>query len=225
MVYTLVHSIPKADGGRAQEKLRTNRIAAVQRVLSRRRPHRELPIDSISYDTSRYGEDVRMSKYEIDTHTVILHNDVAITSAGDSTVATVFSDTPSVVADWTQWADVFEEYRVLDMVVDFLPMIITGGSSLSALAPLLSVVDRNDATALTGYAAGEEFASCQEHSIRYPFRVHNPMSGVSDSVFESTASPANHRWTKFFSTGSTASITIGRVMQTFVVQFRGAGLT
>ncbi len=201
------------------------RFMAARGVGRRGRSVRELPIGATYYPPGRYFKDRINDISEDDTYTIEVCDEVPLTTDGSGLIASVYSDDPSGTADWASYVDVYEEYRVLYFQVDFRPLHQAGGSTATFWAPIASVVDRSDAVALTGYSAAEEFSSVKEFGGGRAFHRFVPMDGTGDATFLSTASTVAKKWIKFYSSGNSNSLTVGRVMKRYLVQFRGRGLT
>lgn len=146
--------------------------------------------------------------------------DQALTSDGAGAIATVISNSPVQVQNWTNMAAVFDEYRVLAFIVRFEPYWTVN----CTFAPIASVIDRSDATALTGYGLAERYESHHKAMGKAQWTQSWFMSEPLESDFISTASPTANGWIKAYSSGNTASFTFGRYDVVLLVQFRGLGI-
>ncbi len=156
-----------------------------------------------------------------DLHTFILRDDVAVTTDGAGLLQSVFSNNPSSTSNWSGYAGVFDEYRILGVVLDFKRLFAVGGATTLFYAPVAHCIDRSDSTVLTSYDLALRSQDGKESNGNVGFRVIMPMKDVGESEFKSTASPVAETWIKFYSSGNTASTTIGRAAVQYVVQFRG----
>lgn len=170
--------------------------------------------------TNYIFERCRAGRTEELLHTVRLGYDQAATSDGSGTLATVFSNSPSAAQNWAGYAAVFDSYRVLGMIVEFEPFWTVN----CTFAPIASVVDRSDGTALTGYGLAERYESHKKVPGKKPWTQVVPMSGTEESQFVSTTTVAANNWIKMYTTGNTSSFTFGRFNVTLLVQFRGVGI-
>jgi hypothetical protein len=165
---------------------------------------------------------IRYGSSELDTYTFLLRADGAYTTDGGGVNAVVWSNNPTVAANWAGAAAVFDEYRVLQLRVEFDPIRFNG--QLIAQAPIASVTDMDTATALTGYSLAAQYSSDTIHPGGVSWVQNAYMSGPQDSGFVSTASPVANFWIKTYTAGNTASTTIGRATVCYLVQFRGKGI-
>ena len=172
------------------------------------------------YPVSDMGRVIREGNLEQKLVTLRLGFDQAVTTDGSGVFATVISNSPVQAQNWTGCAGVFDQYRVLAMRVEFEPYWTVN----CTFAPVVAVVDRSDATALTGYGLAERFTSALKVQGKKPLSRTVNMSGSEEASFKSTASPAADNWIKFYSSGNTASFTLGRYQVTLIVQFRGLGI-
>ncbi len=156
--------------------------------------------------------------------TVRLGLDSALTTSGSGEITSVFANTPTSAQNWSSYAATFDEYRVLAYVVHFKPLTIIGGSSSTFKAPIAHVVDRSDATALTGYGLSTRYESQGEASGDKPFNVHVTMSSAEESSFIPIGTSTPNTWVKLYSSGNTVSTTVGRITVFYLVQFRGTGI-
>ncbi len=180
----------------------------------------ELDPGSTDFPVSDWNKCITQAKNEDYLFTVRLGFDQAMTSDGSGAIATVISDSPVQGQNWTNYAAVFDQARVLCMKVTFEPFWTVN----CTFAPLASVVDRSDATALTGYGLAERYSSHKKTAGQKINRQIVNMSGSGESDFFSTASPVARHWVKFYGSGNTASFTFGRLNVELLVQFRGVGI-
>jgi hypothetical protein len=184
------------------------------------RERRELDAGSTDFPISDWSKCLKQAKNEDYLFTVRLGFDQAVTTDGSGAYAGVVSDSPVQAQNWTNYAAVFDQARVLCYKVHFEPYWTVN----CTFAPIASVVDRSDATALTGYGLAERYSSHRKTPGQKPNRQTVNMSGVGDSEFFSTSSPVARHWVKFYTSGNTASFTMGRMNVELLVQFRGVGI-
>ncbi len=147
-------------------------------------------------------------------------NSTAMVDAGGN-IQDVFQSQPGGATNWSDLANVFDSFRVLGMRVTFDPTLIVGGSTSTSYAPIAVVCDYNSSTALVSYAQAAQYANYAEHPGQRRWEFAAGMFGIETAVFQDTASPQAKFYVKLFSTGGTASVTIGRFTVDYVVQFRG----
>jgi hypothetical protein len=162
------------------------------------------------------------SRLQQDTYTMPFFIEFTASTGAGGTYNPVFANDPSGAANWAGASGLFDEYRVLAMEFMFRPNWSIGGAGTN-YTPIAMCTDYNDATALTSYGVANEYSSCKEVSGNKKFNYTSFMSGIQVAGFISTAAPAASWWTKFVSTGNTASINLGEMLIKVVVQFRGKG--
>ncbi len=167
-----------------------------------------------------WGRQVAAKRTEDVLHTVRLAFDSAVTADGSGSFATVYSNSPVQAQNWANYAAVFDQYRVLAFKVTFEPFWTVN----ITFAPMASVIDRSDATALTSYGLAERYDSHHKAAGKAAWKQLVNMSGVTQAEFGSTTGPAATAWVKTFSSGNTASMTFGRMNCEMLVQFRGVGI-
>ncbi len=192
-----------------------------EKVLVRRELHPE----AIRFPMSMVREfTTGLSRNESMPYTFKLGKDLALTSDGAGLITSVLSDDPTSDQNWSSYAGTFDEFRVLCTIVKFSPLWSTGGSTQTFWAPIAHVVDRSDATALTAYSLAERYESHKKTPGQKPFTVTVPMNSTEESSFQSTTGYTAKNWIKFYSSGNTVSLTVGRLDICHIVQFRGLGI-
>ena len=121
---------------------------------------RELDPSASLFPLSEYGHAINGARNEMYLKTMRLGFDSAVTADGSGVYAGVISNSPVQAQNWTNYAAVFEEYRVLAFKVVFEPAWTVNITFM----PLTGVIDRSDSTALTSYSLAERFASCKKVS-------------------------------------------------------------
>lgn len=184
----------------------------------------ELDPECAYFPPSSLGKYLKPGPNEVVLTTLRLGFDQAVTTDGSGALATVISNSPVQAQNWLSYAATFEEHRVLAFRVEFDPLWIAGGSTAATLAPIASVVDRTDSTALTGYGLAERYSSHKKTPGQKRFHQLVTMTGTEESDFHPTSAPTANNWIKFYSSGNTASLTIGRLNVVLLIQFRGLGI-
>jgi len=179
--------------------------------------HLECPSDIFAVIASRGSK-------QQDTRTQRLVLDAACTTDSSGQIANVYKNDPSVCGNWSSYAAVNDEYRVLAMRVSFKPNYITGGSAATILAPIAVAIDYDSSAAMTGYTLVGVYSSQKEIGGGRPWSKTALMSGSADSGFISCQSPGPTYWIKMWSAGNPVSTTIGRFVIDMAVQFRGQGI-
>ncbi len=182
--------------------------------------YKELAPGATEFPLKHFGPTLKGARNEDYLFTIRLGFDSAVTSDGSGAIATVISNSPVQAQNWTGYAAVFEEYRVLAMQVKFEPFWTVN----CTFAPVASVIDRSDSTALTSYGLAERYASHKKAMGKAQFTQTVNMQSPDEADFTITSSPAANAWIKLYSSGNTASFTFGRLNCTLLVQFRGVGI-
>jgi len=164
------------------------------------------------------------AQYQLDLYTIRMVQDFVVTTDSSGNLATVIGNLPSNSGNWANLALVFDEYRVLALKVDYKPSYFAASSSTVILAPIASVIDLDNNSALGSYLAASAYSSQKESPGMKSFSRLALMSAVENSNFISTASPSTSFWIKYWSNGNPASTNIGRFVISYYVQFRGKGV-
>jgi hypothetical protein len=157
--------------------------------------------------------------------TVVVHSSADLTfSTSGSYYSAAFNATPSGAANWSNFAALWDEYRLLGFEVEFVP--INQYQTTSASYPSgLVVVDHTDTTVLADATAACKYESVKLVSFRHRWKESWKMNGIEESVWVDTSSPATFGSIKIVSTSTfTSSNLVGSYLHTFRVQFRGTGL-
>jgi hypothetical protein len=158
--------------------------------------------------------------------TVLLHLSTTITlSTSASFYTPVFSAIPSGATNWSNFAALWDEYRLLGFEIEYMPLdqytLVNGSTN----GNLLLVVDHTDTTSLTNATDACKYESVRQVSLRKPWRQEWKMNGIEEAVWVDCASPAAFGAIKASSTAAgTSSATVGTILYTYRVQFRGTGL-
>jgi len=185
---------------------------------------KELSSDAAKIDLKLFSRYLRGAPGGTYMVTLRLGQDSALTTDSSGILQTVISNVPTSAQNWSSYASVFDEYRVLGLCVAFEPLWSTGGSTATYWAPIAHVVDRSDSTALTGYGLAERYDSHRKTRGQKSFKHIALMSSIEEASFLSTSSSTALYWIKFYSSGNSLSLTVGRLNIQFVVQFRGLGI-
>ena len=182
--------------------------------------YRELAPSAQVYPKGSERTLLRKGASEEVLNTIRLGFDSAITTDGAGALATVVSNSPVQAQNWANYAAVFDSYRVLAMILEFDPFWTVN----CTFAPVASVVDRSDSTALTSYGLAERYESSKKTPGQKRFRQYVNMSGSEEALFKQTSAPVADNWIKLYSSGNTASFTLARLNVVLIVQFRGVGI-
>jgi len=154
--------------------------------------------------------------------TVAHFGPVSFTASAGGTVASVLSDDPSASVDWASLSAVWDEYRVLGFTFHYMPFNRYTRASTDQIGPIFTVIDRDDATALTLESQALEYESLKVFYLGDPFtRQVRSMTSVEDSTFITTATPVARNWLKLVCVNITPNLGVGRAWMDLLIQFRG----
>jgi len=134
-----------------------------------------------------------------------------------------FVANPSTAQDWSEWANIYGEYRTLALSAEWCPYN-TGpiGTTTTLTSPFYVLWDHNAATANTALTT---IASAMEPQMMcFPttqqFVYSTKMQGVDEANFVSTAAPTNVYGIKTLVTNSASFTLLGDFIIRRVVQFK-----
>jgi hypothetical protein len=144
-------------------------------------------------------------------------------SASGGVVNTVFSDDIASANDYASFAAIWDEYRVLQMEVHYVPFnrYNLQLSNVDVIGPCFVLVDRDDGTATASMALASNYESADLKSLCDPFKKRVNMASVEDAQFTTTTTTVARNWIKLYGTGFTSSVVFGTIHQFALVQFRG----
>jgi hypothetical protein len=165
----------------------------------------------------------KWDKNNTNTVSVVLRQLTTITSSAGSQIENVFSiDNPNGSTNFSTYAEVFDEYRVLSSEISYEPSNQYTGASTTIVNPLATVLDRDGAGPLTGFNQALGYGSFELKNLSRKWTRSYKMDGTREAVFLTTASPGSTGDFLIYAGGLTASTAYGYVVQTWRVQFRGA---
>jgi len=148
-----------------------------------------------------------------------------ISSNNIGVIAQVFTNIASNLQEWSSWASIYEEYRVLSFVVHWEPWYtnwvpITVGTGLAS-SPIMAYTDRNTgAPVISSYDAGYQHDTAVVRNISQRWTYSVRAAAVSEMTFQVTGSPANTFQIGIYSDTLTASTAYGLLCVEALVQFR-----
>lgn len=154
--------------------------------------------------------------------TVELHSGASFTStAGGVVDVNGFSSQVRTLGDdFSSWAALYREYRVLAVRYEFHPNVI--GATIGAIlyTPIYTVVDRLDTSSVAAYANVESNTSLSIYTLNQKWMREAKMFDISEADFVAVTADGPAYGIKCFVTGLTASTNYGRSLIRWVVQFR-----
>jgi len=166
----------------------------------------------------------RASKKEVSTHTLCLHQSIALTTTGAGLLNNSIGSSPAGVPQWSSLVNVYDEYRTLGLKVKFVPYDRYMTQLASPSLPVYRVVDHDNAAVLTTIASVTEYESVEMDGSTDPWTKSAEMSDVGEAGFVNTAAPVSMYYIKLFGSGFAASFGVGQLLITYLVQFRGVGV-
>ncbi len=150
----------------------------------------------------------------------------SVASSAGGVISTVFNAGSQATSsnDWSSYSNLYQEYRILSMKVHLVPWNKYNQPTTSAIAPVLSVTTRDNATALSTLADTATYDSVQVHEPSTSIVRTIKMSGIDEAswTLTSTTPPAaSTPYIKLYSSGNVASTTLFDYLSIVIVQFRG----
>lgn len=179
---------------------------------------REVPATSVVY---RGPVERPRDRSGLDTHTVLVSAQEFISSSAGGVMQEVFSDDLTGFGDISRFQDIYDEMRVLGLQVEYYPNN-RYSKTTTICRPVITVVDRNDATVLASYSDACNASSSRVDSLEDPWVRDCKMNGIEDAQFLTTATlTAARNFVKIYADGLSASTEYGFVQLKCLVQFRG----
>jgi hypothetical protein len=183
----------------------------------------------VSPSAQQYKGPTRLAlpkKEPIDDQVVVQLNLIGtIATTAGGVIATVFDcySQASSSPEWATFISLFSEFRILSMDLEVVPWNKYNVPTTSALAPIYSVEDRQNATALASLNDVMGYISVEAHEPSTAFRRVVRMQGSGEADFTSSASSPNSDdrfFLKLYSAGNAASLTTHDYLNRIMVQFR-----
>ncbi len=164
----------------------------------------------------------KKAKAENETIVTNLNFTGLLTSTAGGAIDSFYSNDPAsyAIADWTNLAAVWHEYRVLGFRVEFFPYNRYSKTTV-VCTPMIVVVDRADASLLGSYQTGMDHSSAKKVSLEDPWIMEAKMASTEEAAFISTGSTSAQTWIKFYSSGLSVSTVYGRTFVYLLLQLRG----
>lgn len=168
--------------------------------------------------------DTPSMKEQLDCHTFALRLTNTIASSAGGVINTVFNPGSQATSSnpWTELSALFEEWRILAYRVHLLP--INKYLVAATNFPVLSVIDREDATTIASLNEAASYASSKEHIIGSTITREVRMCDIGEATWtltSSTPTASSLGYVKLYGSGLAASTNYYQYLNTVVVQFRG----
>jgi hypothetical protein len=142
-----------------------------------------------------------------------------ITSTGGGIIANVIDNNPNGFGDWANFANCYDEYRVLGLKVRFMPSNPYNVTRLTR--PLITLVDRDSAGGMASYAAALNYESSKDWDITRGWTVTARAKGPKDFAWITTAAPVATFWIKLYTDTVSNTTEYGLTRNEILVEFRG----
>lgn len=160
---------------------------------------------------------------QVETFETVQVQTFDLVTNGAGVVSFAYGSWPSSTTDWSNAVAVWHEARTLKMRVQYAPQNRYSRGVIT-VRPIVTLVDHTDSTTVSSYATAGAHESSVLRTLDDPWTQVASMNGNEEAVFQDTnalATAANRFFIKGYSDGNTTSSTIGVVMITYLVQFRG----
>jgi hypothetical protein len=119
------------------------------------------------------------------------------------------------------YAALFDEYRILGAKLMFVPPIISGTPSGTAIDAIV-VVDYDNSAALGSYSAAWQYDNAKHLICNQKMKIlYHPTRIAPDDQWYNTSAPVAVAWFKVYGSGGSISTSYGRYYVQLDVQFRG----
>lgn len=150
-----------------------------------------------------------------------------VVSSGAGIINTVFTTDPSATPDWSSYAAIFDEYRVLALMVEYQPINryapVASPGGITQQVPWFIVIDLDDVAPITTRPQVTAYGGSVEiHNTTDPWKRSVRMSGGPDDNWVTTATPTSTYAVKTFAQSASASVTYGTCLVRALVQFRSS---
>jgi hypothetical protein len=145
-----------------------------------------------------------------------------VSASAGGVIAYGAANNPSGYTEWSSWAALYQEYRVLSFLLEYKPHYIGfGGATTVNSQALIGYVDRNTGTATaTTYSAAYNVQDCKFGNTSQPMTIRSRMSGATEAGWTNTSAPAGYVSHNLTAVGLTASQICGVAGLYLIVQFR-----
>jgi len=129
----------------------------------------------------------------------------------------------TTTSEWTSWADTYQEYRVLGIRFQWVPLRTAAYNNTSQLPPTGAIATRHNpgVTAPTALATLVNTSTFKLWNAGNPMEISWRMKGIDEASFQSTSSATSLGGIVYYLQGGTTSANFGRFVVTWVVQFKG----
>jgi len=125
-------------------------------------------------------------------------------------------------ADFPDWAQLFREYRVRSLLLEYHPNVVNATAAAPVLySPVFTVIDRLDTSSVAAFTNIVSNTSMEIFALDSEWSRETKAISTGEADFTATSSdPTKFFAVKVFSTGLSASATYGYFLLRWVVEFR-----
>lgn len=179
-------------------------------------------INNISPSTTALAYSGPLTMPQEQLSVVDLCFDAPVTSTAGGVIADAIQDNPNASPDWVNVAATFAEFRILAMLVRFIPNVTGATQGTLLYAPFYVVLDlSSNFTFLASYSAASNYPIARVKSLNEPWDMSHRMRGVEEATFASIGVMNGEYSFKTFASGLTPSTVYGRIFVRWKCQFRG----
>jgi len=191
-------------------------------LSQKRRGSRRSKTPNIAESTLVYNGPYVLSRAGQQAHTEVVELTAVSTFSSDSGggMDLVLNNDPSGYTDWSSYAAIWDEYRVLAMRLTFIPNN-QYSKTTTLTVPLYVVIDRDSSGALSSKNQAVQYESCKIKSLENRWSYGIKMHGPTGAGWITTAATAATWWMKTFALSLSASSAYGDALITLMVQMRG----
>lgn len=154
------------------------------------------------------------------THThIVTQNSSVVTTAAGIVAGTYEPSLLGTAADWTNYALIYQEFRVLGFKVAYQPFVSYAATNY----PIGVVVTSHDSGLLSPTTLSDILNVENKKFVNWgkPWTQEWRMSGPDEADFVPISGAYDHGGIAYYGSGGPLSLAIGQVMVFFLVQFRG----
>lgn len=180
-------------------------------------------VRNVSSDTIRYTGPIRSENKGMadDSMTVTLSAAFSVSGSSVGLQMSTGSDGITSAADWTRFAALYDEYRVLGFEQKFLPHYKAGNNAVVHSAGFAcSTHSATNPGPFTSIMAAVEY-DWKEVNTANSFTTQWKMNSTEEAQFGVTSNPVAQGWINAFLPTATSTGSYGYCVNVFVVQFRG----
>jgi hypothetical protein len=156
-----------------------------------------------------------------DDTVVTLYDNATVTASAGGVISAAFNNNPSGAANFNDYSDAWDEYRVLGIKFSYDPNNVVNTATVNGFNGYNMIVHAPVATTPVSLADAASTGVSNRWNAFRRFVREWRMSEVSEAVWITTSAPVTTSDTLLlYSSGGTASNYYGNILIEYVVQFR-----